>query len=199
MVTPKKQTKWYINCSRAIVEHKSVVALTTILTIYALAGDDIRLICTNKDADPVFNIIVIVCIVVFTLEVILSCLGKDDYFMGFFFMLDVVATATLFLDLTFVADELAGGGEDDDNVSSLRGGRTARLGAKAGRVVRVIRLVRILKLYKAVYEARARKKELEERKRQGHSDDDEWEDEDVEPGHAGSGNAESRVGKNYRR
>ena len=36
-------------------------------------------------------------------EVILSCVGRDDYIFGFFFMLDIGSTATLMLDLTWVA------------------------------------------------------------------------------------------------
>ena len=32
---------------------------------------------------------------IFSIEIVLSSLGKHDYFMGFFFILDVVATSTL--------------------------------------------------------------------------------------------------------
>ena len=76
-------------------------------------------------------------------------LCESDYWLGFFFILDVVSTITLLLDLTWVNDALAGNGDS----SSLRSGRTARIGAKAARMIRVLRLVRILKLYKALYEA----------------------------------------------
>jgi len=144
----------------------------------------------------IFNYIVILCILVFSFEVVISCYGKDDYFMGFFFALDVVSTATLVLDLTWVANELAGGGDDDDQAKNARAGRTARIGAKAGRVVRVIRLVRILKLYKAVYEAKQKKKQKEE---QGHEpgDEDDWDDVDIEQGdkEKETPGRESRVGK----
>merc|ERR1719506_3413094 len=132
---------------------------------------------TPKPADMIFNYLVILCIVVFSFEVVISCLGKDDYFMGFFFILDVASTATLVLDLTWVADELSGGGEDDDQAKNARAGRTARIGAKAGRVVRVIRLVRILKLYKAIYEAKQKKKMMEQNQP---GDDDDWDDVDIE-------------------
>merc|ERR1740133_846709 len=98
---------------------------------------------------------------------------------------------TLILDLSWVSDYLMGDGEDLDK---MRSGRTARIGAKAGRVVRVIRLVRILKLYKAIYEAKQKKKEAEMRALSDPGDDD-WDDVDIEKGdeEASPGN-ESRVG-----
>ncbi|CAJ1386558.1 unnamed protein product [Effrenium voratum] len=97
-----------------------------------------------------FNIATIVCLSFFALEVLLSSFCKQDYFLGFFFTLDVVSTASLILDLTWVADTLVS--DDMEMGDKARGGRTARLGASVGRVVRVIRLVRIVKLYKAAYE-----------------------------------------------
>mmetsp|Transcript_68159 Transcript_68159/g.124354 ORF Transcript_68159/g.124354 Transcript_68159/m.124354 type:complete len:966 (+) Transcript_68159:3-2900(+) len=183
--------------SRFIVEDKWFVALTTLLTICALVGDDFRLMLTQAPADKWFDVIVITCLVIFAFEVILSCFGKDDYFLGFFFTLDVISTVSLVLDLSAVSNILNGGTDEDDQMSSLRGGRTARVGAKAGRIVRVIRLVRILKIYKAIYEARARKKALQERaerKAAGHHDDDDWDDVEIEEKEPKVGE-ESRVGK----
>lgn len=188
-----KEEPWHIRVSRIVVENKYFIVFTTLLTVYALTGDDIRLICTNKPADPIFDYLVLLCIVVFSSEVVISCLGKDDYFMGFFFILDVASTITLVLDLTWVADELAGGGEDDDSAKNARAGRTARIGAKAGRVVRVLRLVRILKLYKAIYEAKQKKKEGELNEP---GDEDDWDDIDVEDASdQPETQTESRVGK----
>jgi hypothetical protein len=156
--------------------------------VYALVGDDIRLMATNKPADYVFNVITCVAIAVFTFEIIISCLGRDDYILGFFMALDVVSTATLLLDLSFVYESVMGG---TDNMDNMRSGRTARVGAKAGRVVRVIRLVRILKLYKAIYETRSK-----QRSRTFGNDDDDWDDigED-ENMRDMQGLQESRVGK----
>jgi len=163
---------------------------TTILTFYALTADDLRIICTEKPADIVFNLIGLLCITVFSCEVVLSCWGKVDYYLSFFFLLDVISTATLLLDLTWISEAIQGGDSGD-----LRSGRTARVGARASRVVRVLRLVRILKLYKAYYEAKQRKAARERRKRMGELEDD-WDEADYEAidnGHARD--TESRVGK----
>lgn len=182
--------------SRKMVENKWFVFFTTVLTIYALIGDDLRLRFTNKPADFTFNIITLVCLVVFAAEITLSCLGKSDYFLGFFFILDVVSTSTMLLDLTWVSEIVLGSGEAED-VGKLRGGRTARVGARAGRVVRVIRLVRILKLYKAIHEARLAQQQKE---KEGDGGEDDWgDDKDAAEKEAKEqqlqASRESRVGK----
>lgn len=205
-----------VKCARWTVNNKAFIALATLLTIYALVGDDCRLLATNKPADIWFNVLTLICIVVFTYEIVMSCLGKDDYILGFFMILDIVSTVTLLLDLSWVTEIVWGDGEDLDK---MRSGRTARVGAKAGRVVRVIRLVRILKLYKTVYENASKhvkkRKEAEEdwefwyegrrrkktfnSKRQvvpGSDDDDNWDDvQTVDPELAKTNLQESRVGK----
>jgi len=206
----KSKTPAYVAISRCIVDNKYFIAFTTLLTIYALSGDDFRLWLTPVAADEYFDYCVWSCIIVFTIEVILSCLGKADYYPGFFFFLDVISTVTLVLDLSFISDEMSKGGEDESSGQSadgtgsqngLKSGRTARVGAKAGRVVRVLRLVRILKLYKAFYEAQARKKaraerEKERKERGEEGQDDDWDDEDMEEAeNPEKFSKESRVGK----
>jgi len=139
-----------VSLCRMAVESTWITVFTTVLTVYALIGDDFRLLATNRTSDPVFDALTGTCIAVFGLEIVLSTVGKDDYFLSFFFLLDVVSTITLFLDLTAVNDAILG---DEEDVSNMKGSRAAKIGARATRVVRVVRLVRILKLYKAVYEA----------------------------------------------
>jgi class 3 adenylate cyclase len=128
-----------------IIDHNITVTITTLLTIWVLFCDDIRVLATDKPADPIFEAILIISLVVFGLEILLTCIGKDDYFMGFFFTLDVISTASLVLDLPTIQDDMA---SDDGSVGSASDGKTARIGAKAARVVRIVRLVRIVKLYK---------------------------------------------------
>jgi class 3 adenylate cyclase len=164
MANVKKVKRTYLpvkeHCCRAfskvVVDHKSFMAFTTVFTFYALIGDDVKLIATDKPADVVFNVITGFAMVLFTFEIVISCIGKRDYFLGFFFTLDVISTSTLVLDISYVADAVWGA--DSEDLDMLRSGRTARIGARAGRVVRVIRLVRILKLYKALHEAQMQAK-----------------------------------------
>lgn len=149
--------------SLLIVDSKYVAMISVLLTIYALMGDDVRVMATEKPADMVFNIFTIICMVFFFSEIVLSCLGKNDYFLGFFFWLDSIATVTLALDLTWVNEALFENSESMDLGDRARSGRTARVGASVGRMVRVLRLIRIFKLYKAYYAAKNRQAEKERR------------------------------------
>jgi len=170
-----------VRSSRFIVENKWVVAFTTLLTVWVLLGEDLKLMVTNKEADETFGIIGICCIVVFSLEILLSSIGKEDYFLGFFFVLDVISTASLVLDLPWVSDAVSG--QDGSAIGGAEKGRTARVGARSARVVRVIRLVRIAKLYKAFHETSSRQRQTKQHIAPGEEDDEYQADN------------ESRVGK----
>jgi class 3 adenylate cyclase len=187
--------QWLVRVSRAIAQSNNFSLFTMLLTIYALIGDDFKVLLWEQPADFVFNIITILVIVVFCIEIVVSSIGKDGYFGSFFFHLDIISTITLLLDLD-VVDEMANSMSSDEARSS----RTARLGAKAGRVVRVLRLVRILKLYKAIYEARQAKKRREDRENRTErglepvEDDDDWDDINVDK-NMDTLQKESNVGK----
>jgi len=90
--------------------------------------------------------------------------------MGFFFILDILATGTLILDISTVAqdafgqyvvlkdadsDDGGGGGVGASN--TLRASRAGRAGSKAGRIIRVLRIIRLVKLWKAAEDARRRR------------------------------------------
>jgi len=177
--------------SQVIVDSIAFITFTTILTVYALCGSDVKLLVTNEPADVYFDAVTIGCLVVFSVEILLCTLGKDDYFLSFFMVLDVISTVTLVLDLTSIKNLIAG---DEEDLSNIRGSRTAKIGARATRLVRVIRLVRIIKLYKAIYEANQAKKRRAARAMNPGDDEDDWDDMDVNL-RMDQLHRESRVGK----
>lgn len=150
----------------AFIEHWSFTAWMTILTIYALFGDDIRLLATEKPADPGFYAVSCVCLFFFTLEIVLGSVSKENYWLNFFFWLDVISTLSLIPDIPWIWDYIIGdqssAGSNAAKASQLaRAGRASRAGTRAGRVIRiirVIRLIRIVKLYKIAQEAQEQKK-----------------------------------------
>lgn len=188
-VTKKSRSSVWKTISLSIVDSPVWVGFTTLLTAYALVGDDVRLYATEQPADTYFNAITILCIVVFSVDVVLGVLGKDDYFLSFFFWLDAISTSSLVLDLTSVSNAIASNSEDD--VDDLSGSKTARIGARLVRVVRVLRLIRIFKLYKTIqhYLTMADK----EKNKQRPGEDDDWDDVDIEENKESK--KESRVGK----
>mmetsp|Transcript_34038 Transcript_34038/g.79324 ORF Transcript_34038/g.79324 Transcript_34038/m.79324 type:complete len:999 (-) Transcript_34038:24-3020(-) len=153
---------WIRMKSRRLCNSWRFTVLTTALTIYALFGDDFRLCVTHKQTDELFNALTMIACLVFGVEIIAQSLGQEEYFLGFFFMLDFGSTVTLILDLTWVSRELfCAGGEGEE---ALRTSRAGRAGARASRTVRIIRLMRLVKLYKAYWVAMEKKKEEETRK-----------------------------------
>jgi len=157
-----ERTIWLKAKSRNLCASWRFTALTCVLTIFALFGDDFRLAITHQRTDDLFNALTIISCIVFTIEIVAQSLGQEEYFLGFFFWLDLLSTITLALDLTWVSAELFCGQGDNDALKTSRAGRA---GARASRTVRIIRLLRLVKLYKA-YRAAMEKRREEEAKAQ---------------------------------
>lgn len=150
----------------SVIDHWSFSVLMTLLTVYALFGDDIRLLATESPADPGFFAMSCVCLIFFALEIAMASYAKENYWMNFFFWLDVVSTLSLIPDIPWIWESIVGdqtsAGDNAAKASQLaRAGRASRAGTRAGRVIRiirVIRLIRIVKLYKIAQEAQESKK-----------------------------------------
>ena len=121
------------------------------MTIYALFGDDFRQLVTTKGADPTFNVITIVVMVLFLVEITLSSIVVEDYFLSLYFFLDLLATITMITDVTWIWDKVVGNNNflinDAQSASNfIRASRGARIGARVSRLSRVMRLVRLLRV-----------------------------------------------------
>ena len=161
-----------------LVDNTWFSIVSTFITIWALFGQDIQLAATDKSTDGIFEGLTIACLVFFTFELVATSIAKPvDYFLGFYFWLDFVATASMVFDIPQVFDAItASMGDDSDAAQSttvLKAGRASRAGTKAGRIARLVRLIRILKLYKQYI---ARKEEMT-RKGSNFVEDDEEENE----------------------
>ena len=121
------------------------------ITLYALFGDDARILVTDKNGDSGFWVCNIIAMIAFAIEILVASICRKDYFNGFFFWLDLVSTVSLLLDIGWVTDSLFNGSINSGATSAAslaRAGRASRVGTKAGRIVRIIRLIRLVKLYK---------------------------------------------------
>ena len=56
-----------------------------ILTLYTLFSEDLRLLAFGTSSDNVFIALSILSIILFAVELGLSCYAKDGYFNSFFF------------------------------------------------------------------------------------------------------------------
>jgi hypothetical protein len=71
----------------------------TIITIYALIGEDIKLISCTKKCDAVFSNFNILAMALFGIELVLNSIAVTDYFLGFYFWLDFVSTLSILMDI----------------------------------------------------------------------------------------------------
>ena len=70
-----------------------------IITIYVLLAEDIRLSTAPKSMDDLFTVMNIVCLFLFTLEIIISTIGYPNYPLSMFFWLDIISTASIITDI----------------------------------------------------------------------------------------------------
>ena len=108
--------------TEVVLESVFVTAFMSLLTVYALFGDDLRVAAVQPEFDEIFYILSSVAFFSFAVEIILSCWAKPGYlppltenctaenfhwkrfwrlfvFGSFFFWLDTIATASLAFDV----------------------------------------------------------------------------------------------------
>lgn len=93
-----KRPKWMVKMEK-ILENYAIVGLMSAITIYSLFFDDIRMISTTIDSDYIVFAITSWCFGMFCLEIILASICKENYFLTFFFWLDVVSTLSMLTDI----------------------------------------------------------------------------------------------------
>lgn len=80
----------------------------TLLTIYALFGEDVRLCACPKSVDDIFFSLTAISLLFFMVEIVLMSIAREGYFMGFFFWLDLISTISLITDIGWIWDEIVG-------------------------------------------------------------------------------------------
>jgi hypothetical protein len=80
----------------------------TVVTIYALFGDDIRAVGFTGAVDDGFYYATCIAMALFGIEIIIASIAKEDYFLGFYFWLDLVATVSLIFDIGWFWDAILG-------------------------------------------------------------------------------------------
>lgn len=81
------------------MNHWIIQIFMMIITVYALIGDDIRILSYERKDDVVFMWLNVITLSLFTLELLLSSVGIQGYFGSFFFWLDSISTLSIVLDI----------------------------------------------------------------------------------------------------
>ena len=94
------------------MNHWSITLTMTIVTLYALFGDDVKLAFFTKGADETFNYITTFALVLFCIEITLNSLCQDGYFNSFYFWLDMISTLSLITDISWIWNAIINKGDD---------------------------------------------------------------------------------------
>jgi len=81
-----------------------------LVTLYALLGDDIRLLAFPKSVDDTFIKMTIASLFLFLIELTLGSIGQPDYLGSFFFWLDLISTLSIITDIPPIMDAMTGSG-----------------------------------------------------------------------------------------
>ena len=87
---------------RKLLDHYIVVIFMTLIVIYALFLDDVRILAIDQKFDDIFNGITLVGMIAFAIEILLTCYAKPEYIGSFFFYLDIVSTITMIPDCEWI-------------------------------------------------------------------------------------------------
>lgn len=114
---------------------------TLVLIFFSLFAVNAVHACNAPNSvDPYINAVLILCLVVFTAEIVITilCRPKPPWFL---LSLDVIATATIVLDLSWVAASIG-----FDEGSSSTATKAAIISARLARIIRLVRLLRLLRI-----------------------------------------------------
>ena len=87
-----------------------VVIFMSVVTVYTLFFDDIRVIAFPIEEDVIFYSITSGALIIFVVELVVASVCREVYFMTFFFWLDLVASLSMLPDIGWVWDYVTGQG-----------------------------------------------------------------------------------------
>ena len=154
-----------------ILDSTALTLFISVVTLWALIGDDLRIIFTDRSYDTGFYLSFLICFLLFTIEILCSCYSKENYMWGFFFFLDVISTLSILLDVGWISDIVFSGGDGGSNDQVARAAKASRIGARAARLLRILRLIRLIRIVKLYKAAANERKERNKKKESGNKSD----------------------------
>ena len=151
---PKRQSRSRKKMFASFIESNRWGFSISIVTLYALFGEDFRLLVCPKSLDYSFSVFSFIALLIFSIEIAVSVYARKGYAYSFFFWLDIVSSLSIIPDIPFIWDPLLDFFGDSENMTEngmFDASRATKAGTRATRVlriVRVVRMVRIVKLYK---------------------------------------------------
>ena len=129
---------------KTALDHRVTNIVILFSTIIALFGVDFVVVFLPKDPhDAVMGWISLVIFITFLAELVAASVYKKNYFLSFFFALDVVGTLSLIPDIPIFMNAI---GLDRSGLQLAKAGRVVRSGTRTTRLLRMLRLVRMVRI-----------------------------------------------------
>lgn len=80
----------------------------TLITIYALFIDDVRVLSLDISQDAIIYATIIFVMVVYLIDIIISSIAKNDYLFSFFFWADILSFLSLLPDCGWIWNNIVG-------------------------------------------------------------------------------------------
>jgi hypothetical protein len=94
---------------RTLESYPSVIFMS-VVTLYTLFFDDLRVLLIDRKYDNIFYAVTTVCFFLFMIEILVGSVCRYPYFLTFFFWLDLVSTISMLPDIGWFWDLLTGEG-----------------------------------------------------------------------------------------
>lgn len=94
------------------MQHWAVTATILVATVYALFGDDIRVAFFTRSQDEAFNVITLIILILFLIEIVINSVVDKKFLFSFYFWLDLISTASLIMDISWIWQGIVGEEED---------------------------------------------------------------------------------------
>jgi hypothetical protein len=85
-----------------------MISFITLITIYALFIDDVRVIVFSINNDAYVFASIIFIMAVYLIDIIISSIAKSEYLFSFFFWMDVVCFISLIPDCGWIWNNIIG-------------------------------------------------------------------------------------------
>jgi hypothetical protein len=85
-----------------------MISFVTLITIYALFIDDVRVLSLDISQDAIIYATIIFVMVVYLIDIIISSIAKNDYLFSFFFWADILSFLSLLPDCGWIWNNIVG-------------------------------------------------------------------------------------------
>eukprot|EP00928_Gymnodinium_smaydae_P010946 TRINITY_DN14117_c0_g1_i1.p1 TRINITY_DN14117_c0_g1~~TRINITY_DN14117_c0_g1_i1.p1 ORF type:complete len:1017 (-),score=251.02 TRINITY_DN14117_c0_g1_i1:41-3091(-) len=129
---------------RAVMKNRPYQVLMLIALLVALFLPDLWVIIdrpSNSDLDVILTVVMLL----FVVELTVQSIGLSRTYLGsFFFWMDLLGTASVLLDVSYLPLMQSSQGKSGSSIVILRAARVAKLAARAGRFSKIVKLLRFL-------------------------------------------------------